>query len=180
MASTMPVTTVYLAAIDGTPCADRALEIASTLGAALGNGAELHIVHVLPIAPPLSVMGAAPLLSPNDLLVAGRALLDRACADAAVHFKGKISGHLAAGEPWRQIIQTASTLGADLVVVGTEGRTGIARIHNHFAYAVERPLNTNRRIVPPRSASGGRPLRYRTVRAPSPSVSSKSSPSSRA
>lgn len=128
MASTMPATTVYLAAIDGTPAADRALEVASTLGAALGSQAELHIVHVLPIAPPLSVMGAAPLLNPNDLLVAGRTMLDRACADAAVHFKGKISGHLAAGEPWRQIVQTAATLGADLVVVGTEGRTGIARM----------------------------------------------------
>jgi nucleotide-binding universal stress UspA family protein len=128
MASTMPANTVYLAAIDGTACADRALEVASTLGAALGNQAELHIVHVLPIGPPLSVMGAAPLMSPNDLLVAGRALLDRACAAAAVHFKGKISGHLGAGEPWREIVQTAATLGADLVVVGTEGRTGIARM----------------------------------------------------
>ncbi len=128
MASTMPAPTVYLAAIDGTSCADRALEIASTLGAALGQQAELHIVHVLPAAPPLSLMGAAQLTSPTDLLVAGRALLDRACDAAGSLFKGKISGHLAAGEPWREIVQTASTLSADLVVVGTEGRTGLARM----------------------------------------------------
>lgn len=128
MASTMPAPTVYLAAIDGTPGADRALEVASTLGAALGDRGELHIVHVLPIAPPLSVIGAAPLTSAADLLAQGRAVLDRACEAAAARFPSKISGHLAAGEPWRQIVQTASTLGADLVIVGTAGRTGIARM----------------------------------------------------
>lgn len=128
MASTMPAATVYLVAIDGTPCADRAVEVASSLGAALGDQAELHVVHVLPVAPPLSLMGAAPLVSPGDLLVAGRALLDTACTAAGVHFKGKIAGHLAAGEPWREIVQTAATLGADLVVVGTAGRVGIARM----------------------------------------------------
>ncbi len=128
MASIMPASTVYLVAIDATPCADRVLEVASTLVAALGAHAELHIVHVLPIVEPLPILGSAPLLTAGDLLVAGRAVLDRACAAASIRFKGKVAGHLAAGEPWRQIVQTASTLGADLVVVGTEGRTGIARI----------------------------------------------------
>ena len=128
MASTSLAPTVYLAAIDSTACSDQAVEVASTLGAAFGDQAELHIVHVLPLAPPLTLMGAAPLVSSTELLAAGRGILDRACAAAAVRFTGKISGHLVAGEPWRQIVQTASTLNADLVVVGTAGRTGIARM----------------------------------------------------
>ncbi len=125
----MTAPTVYLVAVDSTPCAERALEVASSLGAALGEASELHVVHVLAPAAPPSLMGSGVALSATELLAAGRLVLDRACGAAAVHFKGKIAGHLAAGgEPWRQIVQAASTLGADLVVVGTEGRTGIARM----------------------------------------------------
>ncbi len=37
-------------------------------------------------------------------------------------------GHLGSGESWRQIVQMAASLRADLVVVGTAGRTGVARL----------------------------------------------------
>jgi len=129
MAPTLPATTVYLVAIDGSPCAERALEVASTLSGALGERGELHILHVLPIVPPLAVMGAPPLMAnAGELLAVGRTFLDRACATAAARFQGRVAGHLAAGDPWREIVQTASTLGADLVIVGTAGRKGVARL----------------------------------------------------
>ena len=128
MISNAPTPTVYLVAIDGTPCAAHALEVACTLGATLGGAAELHVVYVLSGTPPSSLIGMAPLVTPSELLDGGRHVLDRACAEAGGRFGGKISGHLAAGEPWREIVQLASSLRADLVVVGTAGRTGVARL----------------------------------------------------
>ena len=126
-----PDPSVYLVAVDDTQAAAHVLEMACGLGAALGGAAELHIVHVLPPLPTLPTL--APLVTaaaamPPDLLEAGRILLDRTAAAAAERFRGKIIGHLGAGEPWRQILQMASDLSVDLIVVGTAGRTGIARM----------------------------------------------------
>jgi 1-aminocyclopropane-1-carboxylate deaminase/D-cysteine desulfhydrase-like pyridoxal-dependent ACC family enzyme len=73
-------------------------------------------------------MGAAIVAAPTDTLEEGRGVLDRACIEAVSRFKGRIIGHLAAGEPWREIVQMASSLRADLVVVGTAGKTGLARM----------------------------------------------------
>jgi nucleotide-binding universal stress UspA family protein len=128
MISQAPTPTVYVVAVDGTARAAHALEVACTLGAALGGAAELHIVHVLGVMPPSSVMGMAPLPQATELLDNGHLILDRAWSEAKASFKGKIAGHLAAGDPWREIVQLASNLRADLIVVGTAGRTGIARL----------------------------------------------------
>jgi nucleotide-binding universal stress UspA family protein len=119
---------VYLVATDGSACGARAVEVASTLVAALGGAAELHIVHVLDPTPASSIMSTGPLATPTDLLANGRVVLDAACVEAAARFSGKIAGHLAAGGPWREIVQMASSLRADLAIVGTAGRTGIARL----------------------------------------------------
>lgn len=120
--------TVYVVALDGTSGSAHVLEVASGLGSALGGAAELHLVHVIGVAPPTAVMGVGPLTTPTDTLDAARSLLDQAAADAAPRFQGRIRGHLAAGEPWREITQLAASLNADLVVVGTEGKTGLARL----------------------------------------------------
>ena len=122
-----PEPTVYLVAIDATPAADHILEVACGLGAALGGAAELHLLHVVSLAPTSAALLTPASVLPTDLVEAGRLLLDRTTANAAGTFKGRIAGHLGAGEPWREIIQMASNLRADLVIVGTEGRTGLAR-----------------------------------------------------
>lgn len=128
MVTQKPAPAVYLVAVDSTEAAAHALEVACGLGAALGGAAELHIVHCLEGTPPPFGLGIGPLVTPVDLLEGGRAVLDRACGEAAGRFTGRISGHLAAGESWREITQMASSLRADLVVVGTAGRTGVARM----------------------------------------------------
>ena len=128
MISQKPAPTVYLVGVDSTETAAHALEVACGLGAALGGSAELHILYALNTTPTPVGLGIAPLVSPTELLEAGRSVLDRACTDAASRFAGRITGHIGAGEPWREITQMASSLGADLVVVGTAGRTGVARL----------------------------------------------------
>ena len=122
-----PAMTVYLVAIDGSPSSEHVLEMACGLGAALGGAAELHILHVLPDPPPTAIMAAGPFVTPANLLEEGRAVLDRASAHAAPRFGGRIRGHLTSGEPWREITQLAADLRADLVVVGTAGKRGLAR-----------------------------------------------------
>lgn len=97
----VPAPAVYLVAIDTTSSATHVLEIACGLGKALGGAAELHILHVIGVNNPAPVMGAASLVTPTEALESGRGVLDRACADAAPRFQGRIAGHLAAGDPWR-------------------------------------------------------------------------------
>jgi len=123
-----PAPTVYLVAVDGTPCAERALEAACALATTLGGRAELHVVHVVDVTPPASMLSASLPMEPAELLQVGRLMLDHACTEAAGRFTGRIMGHVAAGIPWREIVQAAATLGADLVIVGTAGRTGFERI----------------------------------------------------
>jgi nucleotide-binding universal stress UspA family protein len=106
---------VYIAAIDSTDSAAHVVEVAAGVARALGP-AELHIIHVL----------AHP--AQSHALDSGRALLDEHCAKAQKLFDGTVIGHLAAGEPWQEILQRAADLDADLVVVGTTDRRGLKRL----------------------------------------------------
>lgn len=120
--------TVYVVAIDGTPSSSYVNEMSCGLAGALAGNAELHFVHVIDAAASADAMNmarSAPVLAG---LETARRVLDRACTEARTRFEGVIAGHLAAGEPSRAIVQTASNLRADLVIVGTAGRTGIARV----------------------------------------------------
>ena len=123
-----PAPAVYLVAIDDTPSATHVLDVACGLGAALGGAAELHILHVIAPLPTDAGLMTAAVVTPGEWAEAGRQLLDRTTTSAATRFGGKIVGHLTSGEPWRQIMQMAANLRADLVVVGTAGHTGIIRI----------------------------------------------------
>lgn len=124
--ATAPV--VYVVAVDASPSSTHVLDVACALGVALPGAAELHLVHVIGDALGVGPMMTASPISPQDLLDAGRLVLDRTTAHAAGQFNGKVVGHLASGDAWRQIVQMASSLGADLIVVGTAGKTGIARL----------------------------------------------------
>lgn len=120
--------TVYLVAVDASAAGAHVLEVAGGLAAALGGAAELHLVHV--VADPSEMPGRREAsdqeLAPPYLREAQR-LVERSTAEAAKRFGGRIAGHLATGETWREIVQMASDIGVDLVIVGTSGRTGLAR-----------------------------------------------------
>lgn len=123
---------IYLVAVDETSSAAHVLEVACDLGGALGGAAELHVLHVLAALPYAAAIGMVPPVvmpaEPAELTEVGKRILDRMTVDAGARFKGKIVGHLAVGEASHEILQLASSLRADLVIVGTAGRTGLARI----------------------------------------------------
>lgn len=151
--------TVYLVAIDGAPSSEHVLEVACQLGGALGGAAELHLVHAMPVVPPATASAIGALMTSNELLEAGRAILDQASAHAASRFGGRIAGHLVVGDAAREITQLAASVGADLTIVGTAGKTGVKRLalgsvsekvvrHAGCPVLVVRPKDYHAPIVP--------------------------------
>ena len=106
-----PVRTVILTAIDATAASQDAVSAAARFG--LLPGSELHFVHVI------SALG-----KPDDAAIdKGRALLEGTAQ--ALGLVDKATLHLTSGKPWREIVQLAAHLLADLVIVGTLGRSGV-------------------------------------------------------
>ncbi|MBX3185846.1 MAG: universal stress protein [Labilithrix sp.] len=116
---------VILAAVDDTPVSDDVVYTAATLGRTLA-GAELHLVNVVePLAREGENVPAIP--TPTDQLETARVLIEKVRERAREMFPGRIVGHLAAGMPWREIVQLATNLKADLVVLGNHRRGRIER-----------------------------------------------------
>lgn len=117
---------VYVAGVDATESASHVVEVAAKMATSLGP-AELHLVHVIEVPAADSFAGATG-ATLTSALERGRALLDEHCGRAMQIFDGRVVGHLAAGEAWREIVQRAADLDADLVIVGTADRKGLKRL----------------------------------------------------
>jgi len=118
--------TNFLVPTDFSPTARRALDYAIALAARLG--ARIHIVHVIGIpALGLPEIGLALTTMTIDSLMAdGQAALDRItneCRDQATF--GEVV--LRTGDARAEILQVATQVHADLIVVGTHGRRGVSR-----------------------------------------------------
>lgn len=115
---------VVLAAIDGSDVSDDVISTAANLCQTLG--AELHLVHV---AEPLPEPGGANavVMSVPKLLESAHSVLEAVIARARETFGGRIVGHLAAGAPSREVLQLATDLQADLIVVGSHRKNRVER-----------------------------------------------------
>jgi universal stress protein E len=111
-----------LVATDFSEVSQRAFEQARWLAGVAGS--ELHVLHVLddvtanvafdvPILPTLQ----------RQLENEAQSRLSRLSSVEALH--APIKTHLARGTPWLEIVQHAQRLRADLLVLGTVGRSGI-------------------------------------------------------
>jgi nucleotide-binding universal stress UspA family protein len=110
---------VVAGAVDG-PDGERVIEAAAE---SLGNrvGGQLHIVHLSPVSELRSEATMA-------LLEHGRASVDRVASEVREPVRVRVFVHIRSGSPWREIVHQARKLNADLIVVGTHGRTGAARL----------------------------------------------------
>jgi nucleotide-binding universal stress UspA family protein len=106
---------VILTAVDGTAASTYAANAAARLGAFAGS--QLHFVHVLP---PFDEK------SRDHAIDRGKAVLEEVARTSGVG--DRASYHLAAGTPWREIVQLAADLHADLIVVGTHDRPPLERM----------------------------------------------------
>ena len=113
-----------LVPIDFGEASDRALQLAVELAG--DSEAELTVLHVCEI--PIYAYGDMP-VAPVDLLSPladlARKRLDSLLASLRDQVPN-VRGMLKLGAPWQEILAAASELGADLVVMGTHGRRGLA------------------------------------------------------
>jgi nucleotide-binding universal stress UspA family protein len=126
MTPAAPEPVVYLVAVDASAAGMHVLDVACGLAMGLGGNAELHVMHVVAEPAVVPDSGSDVTAVPQYLREAQQRV-ERSTAHAAERFNGWIAGHLATGEPWREIVQMASDIGVDLIIVGTSGRTGLAR-----------------------------------------------------
>ena len=92
---------------------------------ALGQGAQIHVLHAVE---PLSITygGDIPMdfsSIQDEIYEQAREQLSRLCAAKAIPESQR---HLVVGRPENEIAATASDLNADLIVVGSHARFGLA------------------------------------------------------
>jgi nucleotide-binding universal stress UspA family protein len=81
----------------------------------------LHVNHTTAIYAPDGIVAGAPIEEPYEI----RARLAQLRPDDP---RVKVDYKLLDGEPAEQILKTASSANADLIVLGTHGATGLARL----------------------------------------------------
>jgi len=96
------------------------LDIASKFGAAL---TILHICEIPSSAAAGMTYSSIDLMTP--LMDAARSELDAVVEGTAARLP-RVTGVLRLGVPWREILAVREEAGADLIVMGTHGRTGVA------------------------------------------------------
>ena len=115
---------------DGSATATQAVRHASELAKA--TGAELHVVHAFQ---PMSAMAS---IGPDGGAAAASAGLTEAIetqAKGILERAGQSAGagglqvqtHLCSGDPASALLETAERVGADLLVIGNKGMSGVRR-----------------------------------------------------
>jgi nucleotide-binding universal stress UspA family protein len=138
---------VVLLATDGSTPAAPALDRAVAL--AVETGATLHVLSVVDSAD-LDLFSDATVDSVDDLL---RDAADAAVDEARTHAEeagASVTTAVRVGTPHREICGYADDVGADVVVVGTHGRTGLSRaLLGSVAARVVRSSTAPVLVVPP-------------------------------
>ncbi len=108
---------------DFSPSSDSALRLATSL--ARDGGARLLIVHVAEPRPAYTVAGIyASLPSGNEFEAENEQLRHVAPRDPEIKFERRFL----VGSPADEIVKCAAAEGADMIVMGTHGRTGVVRL----------------------------------------------------
>lgn len=116
-----------LLATDGS--ADSALAARRAVEIARASGAELHLVHVVPVTDPLYLRGEGvegPSLYEEDVQQA-RGLLEEEARRVSKEGGEVWEVHLKTGEPDAEIVALGEELGADMIVVGSRGSSPLRR-----------------------------------------------------
>ncbi|HVJ91195.1 MAG TPA: universal stress protein [Labilithrix sp.] len=115
--------TVMIAAIDRSLAAEQVIHTAIAMARVI-PGAELHLVHVVEAGPQGTVLGATEIDDIRD----GRNYLEQIVARIAKTLPRSVSGHLTVGAPAARIVQLASDLNADLLIVGMQQKNALERM----------------------------------------------------
>lgn len=123
--SPKPSRSVILVAIDMSQDAEHVLASAVDL-ARRTPGAELHLVHA--VDPRTAIRAEANGVQPYEIIIASHSdFLDERARRLREQSEVTVVGHLVEDGAERAILQTASSIDADMIVCGTHGRRGLAR-----------------------------------------------------
>ena len=117
--TTFPRQTV-LVPVDYSEESQRALAIGCE---AVATSGVLHVTHVIP-SPPVGMV--SPGTSKEERASHGLVQLEQFLAQAGV--TGCMQMHILEGDPGHEIVKLADTLKADLIVMPSHGRTGLAHV----------------------------------------------------
>lgn len=110
---------VVLAAVDASEVSEPVIQRAALLATAMG--ATLHVAHVVDgVALAAITLGGSPLLMPNSarLIQQGWQTVERLCAP--LEDRGQdVAKHVLVGEPRVRLLQLATDLEAEVLVIGT-------------------------------------------------------------
>jgi len=116
-----------LVAVDYSPESDAALDVAIDLTQSLD--ADLHLVHAYETG--LPVVMAYDLAIPESYIAKNRAEADKRLEeekDAVSQLGLRVHTHLVNTPAAAAIVETATQIGADLIVMGTRGLTGLKHV----------------------------------------------------
>jgi nucleotide-binding universal stress UspA family protein len=115
-----------LVPVDFSEHSERALVYAKELARAFG--ARLHLTHVYPPTAYITPqMTPAPVLMP-DFREQTQKAFEEYLARARRDYDVPLTGTLAEGTPHVEIVRVAKEIGADLIVMGTHGRSGLEHL----------------------------------------------------
>lgn len=107
--------------------ANQALRVAVRI--ARETGAELVVLHAWHIPSSAYALEATfPPLVVQQIVDESQRALDRVVKEAAADGAKRVIGKLRTGVPWAQIVEELESQPYDLCVIGTHGRTGLARV----------------------------------------------------
>ncbi|HEX8789822.1 MAG TPA: universal stress protein [Polyangiaceae bacterium] len=121
---------MVLAAVDDSAAAANVVRVAANFAGATAGG-ELHLVHVVENLPAPVTLVPAPLglgVTAVEMMADGRKRIEALAAEARGRFVGRLATHVACGSAWKQVLQVAIDVQADLLIVGTHGRGGVKRM----------------------------------------------------
>jgi nucleotide-binding universal stress UspA family protein len=121
---------IVLAALDGSAMTEGVVR-ASANFAQMRREGELHLVHVVEdMRPMCDDRGRRPdpHRSADEIAQLARTELQSRAATARETFVGPLATHVTVGSAWKQILQLAMDIQADVVVVGANGRRGYKRL----------------------------------------------------
>lgn len=109
---------------------EEAVRVALSEAGAAREG-DLHVVHVVSLSIPSPGFGLPPLKTPDSMresLHAAKRQVDGFIQGLKIPSNVSISLHVVAGKPDNVLVEVADDVEADLIVVGTHGRTGVNRM----------------------------------------------------
>lgn len=122
----MPEIRRVLCPVDFSEPSENALDYAIDFAAKFG--AEVHLVHVYQL--PVYALPDGAMMAGPEFTTKVTSELQKALQELADRKRGEstIETHLVEGIPYKEIVRLSGELGADLVVMGTHGRTGIKHL----------------------------------------------------